>query len=355
MKIYLQSLLGSTKTLEEKYKDIYGEGEYGGKVSALRRKILKRYALIVVLIILTLIYSATDGNQSTAKVKVKDGQLISVERPKKGEAPLLLDAKVWASSDDVQVGAEKQILIAPQNAAKAEKGILKEEPESVRLERKISTVTRSLNQDTASGSIVLPTQLEDGTKLNWQQTNRSSSPILIFVFLFTGFLVYKSRYDSILAEEKTAKASIIRELPEFINKLVLLLSSGIVMQAAIEKIIGDDIKLRGENTTYFYDQMRRIYYKSKETNAPLHVELYRFARRSKVRELMRIAGILMDNVSKGSDLVVKLQREGEMLWFARKKQSEEKGRLAETKMTLPLVILLLVLVMITIAPALLGM
>ena len=152
-----------------------------------------------------------------------------------------------------------------------------------------------------------------------------------------------------------AKTSIIRELPEFINKLVLLLSSGIVMQVAIEKIIDDDIKLRGGNTTYFYDQMRKIYHKSKETNAPMHIEFYRFARRSKVRELVRVTGILMDNVSKGSDLVIKLQREGEMLWFARKKQSEEKGRLAETKMTLPLVILLLVLVMITIAPALLGM
>lgn len=355
MKINLHSLLGSTRALEEKYKDIYGEGEYGGEVSALREKILKRYVLIVVLIILTLIYSATAGNQSAAKVKVRDGQLISVERPKKGEAPVRLDAKVWASSEDVQVGAEKRILIAPQNAVKAEEGMLKEEPESVRLERKISTVTRSLNQDTTSGSIVLPTQLEDGTKLRWQQINRSSSPILIFVFLFTGFLVYKSRYDSVLAEEKTAKASIIRELPEFINKLVLLLSSGIVMQVAIEKIIDDDIKLRGGNTTYFYDQMRKIYHKSKETNAPMHIEFYRFARRSKVRELVRVTGILMDNVSKGSDLVIKLQREGEMLWFARKKQSEEKGRLAETKMTLPLVILLLVLVMITIAPALLGM
>ena len=122
----------------------------------------------MVLIILTLIYSATAGNQSAAKVKVRDGQLISVERPKKGEAPVRLDAKVWASSEDVQVGAEKRILIAPQNAVKAEEGMLKEEPESVRLERKISTVTRSLNQDTTSGSIVLPTQLEDGIKLRWQ-------------------------------------------------------------------------------------------------------------------------------------------------------------------------------------------
>lgn len=38
-----------------------------------------------------------------------------------------------------------------------------------------------------------------------------------------------------------------------------------------------------------------------------------------------------------------------------KKQSEEKGRAAETKMTFPLVILLLVLVIITVAPAMIEL
>ncbi|MEG0662665.1 MAG: hypothetical protein RR472_05245, partial [Anaerovoracaceae bacterium] len=62
-----------------------------------------------------------------------------------------------------------------------------------------------------------------------------------------------------------------------------------------------------------------------------------------------------DNIHKGADLSGKLQRESESLWFNRKKYAEEKGRLAETKLTLPLVILLLVLVMITIAPAMMEM
>ncbi len=43
------------------------------------------------------------------------------------------------------------------------------------------------------------------------------------------------------------------------------------------------------------------------------------------------------------------------MWIGRKKKAEEKGKLAETKLTFPLMILLLVLIMITVAPALLGM
>mgnify|MGYP000656837785 FL=1 len=52
-----------------------------------------------------------------------------------------------------------------------------------------------------------------------------------------------------------------------------------------------------------------------------------------------------------TDWTEKLKQENSLLWLARKQQSEEKGRLAETKLTLPLMILLLVLIMMTIAPA----
>ena len=90
-------------------------------------------------------------------------------------------------------------------------------------------------------------------------------------------------------------------------------------------------------------------------NASFYKEMYDFARFSGVKELMRITNIMIDNINKGDDLSGKLRRENELLWFARKQQAEEKGRLAETKMTLPLMILLTVLIMVTIAPALMEM
>ena len=355
MRFDFQRFVGSEQHLMEKYRELYGEGNYEDRVSSHQKKTLKRYLIISVLFGLIILYAALGGSNEAPDVEIQDGRIVSVERPEEGEDPVLLEAKIWATSEDVQVGQEKRILIVPRNAGKAEEAVLKEEPESAKLERRIGTVARSLNQDTTSQRIVLPTKLEDGTRLTWQQIERSSSPILIFIFSFTIFSVYRSRYDGIKAEEKAARSSVIRELPEFINKLVLLLNGGIVMQGAMEKIIEDEEKLRKGEGTYFYQQLRAIYQKSRETNAQLHVEFYRFAKRSRVQELMRIAGIITDNISKGSDLAVKLQRESEMLWFARKKQSEEKGRIAETKMTLPLVILLLVLVMITIAPALMEM
>ena len=87
----------------------------------------------------------------------------------------------------------------------------------------------------------------------------------------------------------------------------------------------------------------------------MHWELREFARKSGIKELIRVANIICDNVSKGTGLTEKLQAESEILWMNRKKNCEERGRLAETKLTLPLVIFLLVLIVITIAPALLEL
>ena len=65
--------------------------------------------------------------------------------------------------------------------------------------------------------------------------------------------------------------------------------------------------------------------------------------------------IITDNQFKGVDLSDKLESERDLLWEQRKKLAEERGRAAETKMAFPLAILLLVLILITAAPAMLQM
>ena len=58
---------------------------------------------------------------------------------------------------------------------------------------------------------------------------------------------------------------------------------------------------------------------------------------------------------KGVNLTEKLESESDILWTQRKKIAEEKGRIAETKLTFPLALLLLVLILITAAPAIMEM
>jgi len=191
--------------------------------------------------------------------------------------------------------------------------------------------------------------------LAWDLKRNSRVPLLIISALLAVAVIYCSRYTRIKKMEEYAKDSIIRELPEFINRLVLLLNAGLVLTSAFARITEGCEAGGKEGISYFYSQLNQIGRSMRETNGSMALELQEFAARSGVRELMRVSGIISDNIDKGAGLVEKLRIESELLWMTKKKIAEGKGRLSETKLTFPLVILLLVLIMITIAPALMEM
>ncbi len=179
---------------------------------------------------------------------------------------------------------------------------------------------------------------------------------LLVLLIFTGifFLIYKKRYERIDKQVFKAKETMIDDFPQFIDKLVLLLNAGMVTEAALKKIVIDYRTSRnvlGRRALYegLLDMMGRI----EETNVPLQRELSEYAAMSGVREMLRFSAIIEDNLSKGSGLCEKLEGEGALLWMGRKKRAEEKARLAETKLSLPLMLLLLSLMVITTAPILL--
>ena len=231
------------------------------------------------------------------------------------------------------------------------------------INRRLLETIDQLTESNSSEKIQLPDVLEDGVEVQWYVGKTGNTALLIILFLFTILIVYFKRYDQINKEIKDGEASIIRDLPEFMNKLVLLLNAGLVVSTAFSKIVKDyeafhqnetqlDIK---RNKRYLYEELCVIQKKVDQSNASLIKELKQFAQRSGVRELVRLTAVISDNWNKGSMLVEKLEGESELLWIRRKKSAEEKGRLAETKLTFPLMILLIVLIMVTIAPAFMEM
>ena len=144
-------------------------------------------------------------------------------------------------------------------------------------------------------------------------------------------------------------------MPEFVNKLVLLLNAGLVLNTAFEITVEESLASQEKQSDYFSERLRRINTNMKEMNSPLQTEFRTFAKECGDTGVMRISNILSDNISKGVELTEKLQRESEVLWINRKRDCEERGRISETKLTIPLTIFLLVLVVITVSPALLEL
>ncbi|MDO4553266.1 MAG: type II secretion system F family protein [Bacillota bacterium] len=224
------------------------------------------------------------------------------------------------------------------------------------LEEKLQGAAAQLEEARGTDTVLeLPEVLEPDISLRWERPQSRTLPLLVCIFLFSVLWVWFKRYDGVDKDVKAVTQSISRDFPEMVNKLVLLLNAGMVVRSALLKIADDYEKMPGPKESPLYEELGRIRRRAGSSNTPVVRELRDFAARSGVRELMRFAAIVGDNVDRGNTLAEKLEAESDLLWMGRKKLAEERGKLAEARLTFPLVILLLTLIMVTIAPALIGM
>lgn len=144
-------------------------------------------------------------------------------------------------------------------------------------------------------------------------------------------------------------------VPTFINQLLLLLSSGMVLQEAIAAIAVKYGEKDFKDKNYFTSSVYELY-KTSEENGDNLIRLFcQFGKDSHVKELSRLAGVLQDSRDRGTEMWDKLANEGELMWAERRRQAAEKIKLAESKMSFPLGLMMVALIIITAAPAMLQM
>ena len=154
-------------------------------------------------------------------------------------------------------------------------------------------------------------------------------------------------------ERKRIRDGILRELPAFSGQLLLLLNSGMIFSDAFARI--EDGYRKGRRQSPFAQEVIWIRRQAEETGKSLVAVMQTRAASLRLREFSRIAAMISDSQYKGVDLSDKLESERLLLWEQRKKLAEAKGKAAETKLAFPLALLLLVLILITAAPAILQM
>ncbi len=333
-----------------------------GEERELLRKTLRNITIVAAAGCLLLILDLTVSRHAGSLDMIhRDGHIWLV-RPAAGDDPGHVTLRARVRSGKVIVERDLQITLSPRR----EEGVENEEGEATgweagtpseeeRLSGELSALVSGLNDDRTKGTVRLPEKLSGGESVGWSLRRSSNAFGILGFTAATIILLYRKRFSTLEKARCREREDILRELPEFINQLVLLLGAGLVLTRAFERTVEEGMRFREAEESYFYRQMSAICDSVKNTNGSLAAEFRDFAKASGVGELMRIGNIIYDNLSKGSSLNEKLERESEALWGARRRRHEERGRLAETKMTLPLAIFLAVLIIITVSPALLQL
>ena len=214
-----------------------------------------------------------------------------------------------------------------------------------------------------SKTISLPDELSDGSKVRWKAYNKkdySAFFLIPFIYLALIIFVVRAPGDKLKTEIERKRQSILKGLPRFCNQLFLMMNAGLILSDAFEKItdsyaLRTDTNDEDKDNDYFESELVRIRRDDPGHRSSTASLINEFAVNNDVKEMIRIATILTENEKRGSDVIESLSKESRYLWDERKVVAREKGKMIDSKMSYPLGILLILLIVITMAPAMLSM
>jgi len=145
------------------------------------------------------------------------------------------------------------------------------------------------------------------------------------------------------------REKIILEFPDFINKLILLVNAGGTITSAWNKIVSDS-----KSNSPLYRELRycRAEIQAGKPEAQAYEE---FARRCKVKEVVKFVSVIILNLRKGgSEAVPALRAQADECWEARKAAARRLGEKASSKLMIPMAIMLLGIIVVVALPAILA-
>lgn len=348
-------ITGSTEYLLRQWHRVYGEKNGKDFVENIRTDNTKKMVLAVILISILLILGAlSEFTQESAIQTDKYGRFY-IKRPDTSQGTINIEVKVEGNANNKTVGKSYILPIYPENYFEKNKQEMKNEKKYNDPEMDMDFQIYHISRDDKGKYLILPNSMGEVRSIKWQEKKEYVIVKILIIGIFVLLSLYGTRYGKVKKLIKASEMSVKNELPDFLSKMTLMMNAGLVFTSAFEKIVNEydeNKNANRKNENYFYEQLSEICKKSGETKSPVIFELKQFAERTENREFIRCIYVISDNINKGTSLVETVENESNFMWFQSKKNIEERGKLAETKLVVPMALQLLALLIITIAPAL---
>lgn len=207
-----------------------------------------------------------------------------------------------------------------------------------------------LNRNDEGSALLLPDDAQ-GARLRWSLPGKNAPVLVVPVCAFAAAFIWMSRDDAEKRSWKKRRAAFENEIPAMSFQVMLLLNAGLIAESAFTQLIAQTAGEQG----ILYRIFRDIKQRSLQRNVPFISELYDFARGSHCGSLLRFALLVKEHASRGASLADKLEQERNMMLGSRMSSARAKVKEAETKLCLPLILLLISLIIITAVPSFMAM
>lgn len=194
----------------------------------------------------------------------------------------------------------------------------------------------------------------DGMVFVWETPADRSGSLLAALGLFTAvvLLLKKTREE----QEKAAKRAeqLLMDYPSVIMKFTLLVQAGMTVRKAFQKMALDYKRKKSRKVQYAYEE---IVVTCNEMDSGIsEMEAYRrFGERCGQIKYKTFATLLIQNLQKGSKRMSDmLEKESIEAWDERKRKARVQGEIAASKLLVPMILMMVVVMAIVMIPAFLA-
>ena len=202
----------------------------------------------------------------------------------------------------------------------------------------------------------LPEEIS-GQKLSWEQPREHYGYKLVVLFAAALVLGKIAQREKEKEKQKKREEQLKLDYPEMVSKLTILLGAGMSVKQAWNKISDQyrgDEKNKKERPRLVYEEMMKTS-REMEDGMGERSAYQRFAERTGVQLYRRFVRLLLQNMSKGSAGIYELlELETQNAYLERKNYAKKRGEEAGTKMLLPMMLMLGIVMAIVLVPALIS-
>ncbi len=222
----------------------------------------------------------------------------------------------------------------------------------------LSAISREDHKQIEKEVLHLPEEIEleqsgEEVEIEYQEVKSNQWLNYLFGTILIIGLVYWG-YDKDLDNKCEQRQKNLKyEYPEFITTFSLLVSSGMSLKNAFVNMLirYNEGKKMGNQKKEVYEEVQLLIYEL--DNHVLEDKAYEnFGKRCKVSYYVKFAGILSQNMKKGSsEFIQTLENEVRESFDIRKSLAKQLGEEAGTKLLLPMILMLLVVMVLILLPA----
>ena len=194
----------------------------------------------------------------------------------------------------------------------------------------------------------------NGKKLEWHRRQDTSGTFLAALSLAAGAVLMVAGQKEEGKRQKKRREQLFMDYPGLIMKFTLLVQAGMTARKAFQKMAADYRRTRGKNPRFAYEEIMAACYEMESGIS--EAEAYRrMGERCGQLKYKTFATLLIQNLQKGSrHLADLLEKESMEAWEERKRKARVLGEAAATKLLVPMVMMLAVVMALVMIPAFLS-